>query len=145
MIHFQGQKVGSRDFGLLKREAQSSQLAEVDGVPPSVASVVTWVWPSSFHSSELCVLSVKIVKLWPGLDRERLRGTWSWKPRWNLLLTCCCPSGTVMLRRGEAADTFLCVMQETAESLGTFLLTRDPECSPWGAALRPLSFAHYFF
>lgn len=63
MIHVQGQKVGGHDFGLLKREAQSSQLPEADGVPALVASVGTWVRPSIFHSSELCVPSVKIVKL----------------------------------------------------------------------------------
>lgn len=63
MIHFQGQKVGSCDFGLWKREVQSSQLAEVDGVPPLVASVGTWARPSSFHSSELCACSAKIMQL----------------------------------------------------------------------------------
>lgn len=58
MIHFQGQEVGSCDFGLLQREAQSSRLVGVDGVPASVALVGTWVSPSISHSSKLCVLMV---------------------------------------------------------------------------------------
>lgn len=45
MIHFQGQEVGSCDFGLLQREAQSSRLAGVDGVPASVALAGTWCRP----------------------------------------------------------------------------------------------------
>lgn len=54
MIHFQGQEVGSCDFGLLQREVQSSRLVGIDGVPASVALAGTWVWPRISHSLELC-------------------------------------------------------------------------------------------
>lgn len=53
MIHFQGQKVGSHDFGLLRREARSSRLVGTEGVPASVALVGAWVWPKISHSLEL--------------------------------------------------------------------------------------------
>lgn len=76
MIHFQGQEVGSCDFGLLRREAQSSRLVGVDGVPALVALVGTWGWPSISYSSKCCGLTVNTVKPSPGLDRERLPGTW---------------------------------------------------------------------
>lgn len=80
VIHFQGQNLGSCDFGLLQREAESSRLVGRGRVPASMAVVGTGVWPGI--SSELCVLSMKAGRPSPGLDRERLPGTWPWKPRW---------------------------------------------------------------
>ena len=126
--------------GLLQREAESSRLVGRDGVPASMAVVGTGVWPGI--SSEICVLSVKAGRLSPGLDRERLPGTWPWKLRWaplaDSLLTCA----------GEVAGTLLRVVQQIVqpvESLRTLFLPREPDCLGWGAALSPLAFAHHFF
>lgn len=58
MIHFQGQKVGSCDFGLLQRQVQSSRLVGTDGVPASVALVGTWCGPR-FPVPPNSVLSMK--------------------------------------------------------------------------------------
>lgn len=115
--------------GLLQREAESSRLVGRDGVPASVAVVGTGVWPGI--SSELCVLSVTAERLSPGLDRERLPGTWPWKPRWAPLADSLL---TWWVSAGEVAGTLLCVVQQTvqpAESLRTLFLPREPDCLGW--------------
>ena len=137
VIHFQGQNLGSCDFGLLQREAESSRLVGRGGVPTSRAVVGTGVWPGI--SSEFCVLSVKAGRLSPGLDRERLPGTWPWKPRWAPLADSLL---SWWVSAGEVPGSLLCVVQQTvqpAESLGTLFLPRDPDCLGWGAALIPLA------
>lgn len=148
VIHFQGQKLGSCDSGLLQREAQSSRLVGRDGVPAFVALVGTGVWPSISHSSELCVLSVKTVRPSSGVDRERFPGTWPRKPRWepfvdSLLSWWVCGAQA----RGGGRHLAVCAVQtaQPAESLGTLLLPTDPDCLGWGTVIRLLAFAHHFF
>lgn len=65
------------------------------------ALVGTWVWPSISHSPERSVLSVMIVRPFPGLDREGLLGTWLWKPRWE-----------------DSADLLLCWWDSAAQASG---------------------------
>lgn len=145
MIHFQGQKVGSCDFGLLQREAQSSRLVRVDGARASVALVGTWVCPRISHPSKLCVLGVKILRPSPGPDRDRLAGTQPWRPRWAPPAEPLPSWRTEPLRPGQAAGAFLGVTRETARQQrpGTFLLSGDR--SSWDASLRQLAFAQCSF